>query len=236
MKDRLFTLKEYNRQITNEDIVADLKRVAVLLGKQAFPGREYARVGKYALSTVEQRIGGGSWNNALRTAGLRPYRSVNLSVTDLHDNIREVWLKLERQPTRRDIDSRISRFSSRPYVNRFGTWSKALQAFVEHVNEVESEPALDDTESMDAEPHNGEARRPVRRRTSRHISDRLRFAILLRDGFRCQSCGSSPITTLGTELHVDHIVPWSKGGETEKVNLQVKCSRCNLGKGNAFDQ
>ena len=37
-------------------------------------------------------------------------------------------------------------------------------------------------------------------------------------------------------IQVDHIVPWSKGGETEESNLQTKCKKCNLGKGNAFDK
>ena len=61
-----------------------------------------------------------------------------------------------------------------------------------------------------------------------------RFRILLRDGFQCQSCGASPLRTPGTELHVDHILPWSSGGETVDSNLQSKCSRCNLGKNNAL--
>ena len=59
--------------------------------------------------------------------------------------------------------------------------------------------------------------------------------ILVRDGFRCQSCGVSPLTKPGTELHVDHVIPWSKGGETVDENLGTKCLQCNLGKGNAFD-
>jgi 5-methylcytosine-specific restriction endonuclease McrA len=64
----------------------------------------------------------------------------------------------------------------------------------------------------------------------------MRFRILLRDGFRCLSCGRSPITSPGVELHIDHIIPWSKGGETIDDNLQCKCKECNLGKGNAFNQ
>ncbi|MCL4507775.1 MAG: HNH endonuclease [Chloroflexi bacterium] len=34
------------------------------------------------------------------------------------------------------------------------------------------------------------------------------------------------------ELHVDHILAWSKGGETVLENLQTLCSVCNLGKSN----
>ncbi len=51
-----------------------------------------------------------------------------------------------------------------------------------------------------------------------------------------QSCGASPLKSREVELHVDHIIPWSKGGETEEGNLEAKCSKCNLGKGNAFDK
>ena len=58
----------------------------------------------------------------------------------------------------------------------------------------------------------------------------------MRDGFACKSCGRSPSKELGTELHIDHIIPWSKGGETVETNLQTKCQQCNLGKGNAFDR
>jgi len=36
----------------------------------------------------------------------------------------------------------------------------------------------------------------------------------------------------GVELHVDHIFPWSKGGETVFENLQTLCSKCNGGKSN----
>ena len=40
----------------------------------------------------------------------------------------------------------------------------------------------------------------------------------------------SPAKDPGVELHVDHIFPWSKGGETVLENLQTLCSRCNGGK------
>ena len=37
------------------------------------------------------------------------------------------------------------------------------------------------------------------------------------------------------ELHIDHIIPWSKGGETVLENLQTLCSDCNLGKSNILN-
>lgn len=69
-------------------------------------------------------------------------------------------------------------------------------------------------------------------KTNRNISLSLRYDILKRDNFRCVNCGAFPAVTPGTQLHIDHKTPWSKGGETEEKNLQTLCSDCNLGKSN----
>lgn len=70
-------------------------------------------------------------------------------------------------------------------------------------------------------------------KTKRTVSDKLRYQILKRDHFKCCACGASPAKDPSIELHIDHIVPWSKGGETTLENLQTLCSRCNLGKSNS---
>ena len=70
--------------------------------------------------------------------------------------------------------------------------------------------------------------------TARKISDKLRYQVLKRDGFKCCACGASPAKDSSVELHIDHIIPWSKGGETTIDNLQTLCSRCNLGKSDSL--
>lgn len=60
------------------------------------------------------------------------------------------------------------------------------------------------------------------------MTESLRYDILKRDNFRCQICGSSAQD--GVKLHVDHIVPVSKGGKTIRSNLRTLCDRCNMGK------
>ena len=66
--------------------------------------------------------------------------------------------------------------------------------------------------------------------TSRIINDKLRYQVLKRDNFKCCACGASPAKDPSVELHIDHIIPWSKGGTTTLDNLQTLCSKCNLGK------
>ena len=51
----------------------------------------------------------------------------------------------------------------------------------------------------------------------------------MRDGNTCRLCG---ITLTGDNIHFDHILAWSKGGETVLKNLQILCAPHNLAKGN----
>ncbi len=64
----------------------------------------------------------------------------------------------------------------------------------------------------------------------RLMTDSLRYDVMHRDGFRCVLCGASPKRDPNIVLHVDHILPLSKGGKTEMSNLRTLCERCNLGK------
>ena len=65
------------------------------------------------------------------------------------------------------------------------------------------------------------------------MTDSMRYNILRRDNFRCQICGST--ASDGVKLHVDHIIPVSKGGKTIESNLRTLCDRCNLGKSDKLE-
>lgn len=61
------------------------------------------------------------------------------------------------------------------------------------------------------------------------MTKKLRKEIARRDNYTCQICGKYMPDGIG--LHIDHIVPISKGGKTVPSNLQVLCSKCNGRKG-----
>ena len=61
----------------------------------------------------------------------------------------------------------------------------------------------------------------------------IRWQVFKRDNWKCVSCGRG--TQDDIILHVDHIVPRSKGGRDVLENYQTLCSICNIGKSNRDD-
>ena len=61
------------------------------------------------------------------------------------------------------------------------------------------------------------------------IPKSVRFEVFKRDKFTCQYCGESAPNVI---LEVDHIVPVSKGGTDDVMNLITSCRDCNRGKRN----
>lgn len=67
---------------------------------------------------------------------------------------------------------------------------------------------------------------PIQIIDSKYIPVDIRRAVLERDNYQCQQCGSN------SYLELDHIIPRSRGGATSYENLQVLCHGCNMQKGN----
>jgi 5-methylcytosine-specific restriction endonuclease McrA len=57
----------------------------------------------------------------------------------------------------------------------------------------------------------------------------LRIRIFVRDAFRCQYCGQ---VMEARDLTLDHIIPRSRGGTNDALNLCTACIPCNNRKGN----
>ena len=63
------------------------------------------------------------------------------------------------------------------------------------------------------------------------VPSTVRYDVLKRDR-KCVLCGAAPEVDSAVRLHIDHIIPRSKGGSNDIGNLQVLCAECNLGKSN----
>lgn len=228
-----FELEKNNRNTPDEELLDDIKRVAKILNKNTVTISEYNDYGEFHSSTLQRRW--KSWFKVLEKAGLNESRSkLNISNEELFENIKDIWIHLGRQPKYNEIKKPISKYSAGTYDKRFGGWMKALEQFIEYINNIDSinEQEYEDTLKLELNSNISK----ITHKTKREISESLRFRILMRDEFTCKSCGRSHIKSRNVELHVDHIIPWSKGGETLEENLETKCDRCNLGKGNAFNK
>lgn len=66
-----------------------------------------------------------------------------------------------------------------------------------------------------------------RKNERKKVTPSIRYDVIKRDNNICQICKADDV-----KLHVDHIIPISKGGKSILSNLQTLCETCNLGKSN----
>lgn len=209
-----FELDSFHRDIADEQLLDELRRVATLLNQRSVTKEQFDEFAAFHSATVYRRF--GSWAMALQAAGLEKSWNHDITNEQLFENLVTLWLKLGRQPRRDDVSNENSLFCSATYYRRFGTWRKALEAFVAWANEgITSVAGKKNTTPI------------TRQRTPRNVNWRLRALVLMRDGARCRLCGADSQKSV---LHVDHVVPWSRGGETLLENLQILCEMCNIGK------
>jgi len=60
------------------------------------------------------------------------------------------------------------------------------------------------------------------------IPTNIRRMVINRDGYYCVYCDED---LTDSEIHLDHVIPESRGGTTTYDNLQVTCRKCNTSKG-----
>lgn len=83
-----FILNDYHRNILDEELIADLVAVSVLLKKDTISREEYNKYGKYHSSTIEKRF--DAWPNALELAGLTTYQKLNNWCNSLDEFVADV--------------------------------------------------------------------------------------------------------------------------------------------------
>lgn len=220
-------LDQRARSATQADMILELQRIARLVGRTTITRKDVEQHSNLmAPGAMINRF--GSWQAALEAAGLKlSNMGRRHTEDDYFDNLLVVWTHHGRRPTYAEMNLPPSTISNGAYANRFGTWGKAQAAFVEQVN---SDLAEVQNEAQQPAPAIAASFKP-KIEDRRHIPVGLRYQVLKRDRFRCVTCGRSPASNLGCELHVDHVLAFSRGGKTNLQNLRTLCADCNLGKG-----
>jgi hypothetical protein len=213
---------------SQEEIIQELKRVAEIYNYKRFSYREYDKVAKLCHSSYMKHAF-GSWNKALDAIGIPLIKEDARKYSDivLFNEMEKIWNKIGHRPSRSEWEQAQPKITYNTYRKHYGTWLKSCQKFIEfkmgEYIPIESKTTPNLESSISKTPF---------MKDKRDIPDGLRYKVLKRDNFKCVTCGSSPANNTGTILHVDHIIPFSKGGKTTIDNLQSLCQECNLGKSN----
>lgn len=93
-----FELNEYHRNISDNELIDDLKYVANLINKNTVTLDEYNEYGHFHCTTLTRRF--GSWFKCLELANLAPSRSIiGISNEELFEELENVWVQLGKQPS-----------------------------------------------------------------------------------------------------------------------------------------
>lgn len=124
--------------ISKQELITELKEFAEELGHTP-TFTEMDKEGPFSANAYTEEF--GSWNDALRAAGLDINSRQNISEVELKHELHRLSEELDRPPERREMD-KYGRFSSTPYNDKFGSWNDALRAV-----EIEPSRIIDISES-----------------------------------------------------------------------------------------
>jgi hypothetical protein len=220
-------------KIHRDRVIAELLKVAEANQYFEFQLKDFEALANISKHPVIATF--GSWPAALqelrellRLQGkdLKTRSRDRISNVNLFSEMRRIWSSLGHRPSRYEWESASPAYSYETYKNRFGGWQSACLRFLEH--QMGGEIQLEEDSLPTVSSSNMQTPELVIRR--RNVPLNVRLAVLKRDGFRCVLCGRSPANELGVVLHLDHVHPFSLGGESTADNLQTLCQACNLGK------
>jgi hypothetical protein len=113
------------RRYSEKDLLDEFRRIASETGKDTVSQEDIERHSSVDRHVFSRRF--GSLAEANRRAGLRGRFHKNVPETELLDDLRGLWDRLGRQPTRSDVD-RDATYSYALYRRRFGGLQGAFEA------------------------------------------------------------------------------------------------------------
>jgi len=224
-------------KVTKELLLDELKQIKKEKNIEVLEYKDYIKYGgRYSIATFQNYF--GSWKNSLQLVGIKPGSEWTKAPDKelLFDELQRVWEDLGRQPLYREWNE-LAKYTRYIYNRKFGGWNKAIHAFIDNREETSDDPGIKITEKeivLDniieiINPENTNIVKTITMQTPRGVAPKLRFRVFVRDKFTCQYCKRTKEED-GVKLQPDHIIPYSKGGETVFENLITACWDCNIGK------
>ena len=110
--------------IAKSDLLDELIRLKDQLGRTP-TSRDMAKKGTYGTSNYPNKF--GSWNDAVREAGLEPTRERDVPREDIIDELKRVAEELGKPPNTEEMKEHGC-YGVNTCSNEFGTWNEALKA------------------------------------------------------------------------------------------------------------
>lgn len=126
-----FTLNEYHRDISNEELLGDLLRVANLLKSNKLSRSEYKQHGKFGTSTISRRFGG--WNNAISKIGLsvseigQQKHEYLEKAEDFFLDIKRIADELGKEYITTGEYEQYGKYNRSSMFRRYGSWDEILK-------------------------------------------------------------------------------------------------------------
>lgn len=140
--DLRLSIKEYlstprrnrgRRRYTGEDVLSAILRASDRLGGGSITSTDLWKQERIALNTVYLHF--SSFGQAIEKAGLPLGRRQRMySKDECYQNLLDVWTHYGRQPTNLEMEKPPSKIIKQQYLLHWGTWLKAVDAFLERAN------------------------------------------------------------------------------------------------------
>jgi hypothetical protein len=162
-------------------------------------------------------------------------RSLYARAVELYDSPR---LVAQRLKVRKEFEERHA--ANRGEPSSQGTAAPVAAPYfvgnpdgqTEYVENPDGPPKYDPWRIPPSRKRSKKSGAPKPRPRRDHIPAKTEYRVFKRDQGKCSVCGKSAPEAV---IHIDHIVPVSKGGKSTYANLQLLCDRHNYGKG-AWDE
>ncbi len=222
-------------KIPRAKIVEELEKVAKQFDYTDFKEDNFTSISDISYYSVIREI--GTWEKVmlflfehLKKKGIEfkiASRRSPYTIEEMFAEMERIWLILGHRPSRNEWAANQPRISYDAIYRRFGSWKNACLQFIEYKS---GEQVNLKEEIVEKKIFTKTGGKKITIAKTRTIPLSVRIRVMNRDNFRCVFCGKSPATEIGTRLHIDHILAFSKGGTNTIENLQTLCETCNIGK------
>lgn len=123
-----FVLNEYHRNISDEELLQDVKQTAKKMKKDDLTKKEYTENGRYHSSTLEKRF--GSWKKVLELAGLNCKNhnySYEMTSEEAIQDIKYVAELLGKNTVTAKEYNKYGKFHSSTLCHHIGPWNSILE-------------------------------------------------------------------------------------------------------------